>query len=137
MRTPTRETWYSMRKRCLNSNDRAYKWYGAKGIKIDPRWDSFKNFLADMGERPEGMTLDRIDSSKGYNARNCRWSNWRVQQSNRTNNNEVVGVGYHKASKLWRAYIRPNGKQISLGYYKTQEEAVVARKMAEKNMEWF
>lgn len=137
MRTKTRESWYSMRKRCLNPNDRAYKWYGAKGITIDPRWNKFENFLSDMGERPEGMTLDRIDSTKGYNAKNCRWTTWHIQQSNRTNNNKTVGVSLHKASGRWRAYIKPKKKQISLGYYKNYKDAVAARKTAEKNLDWW
>src|SRR5687767_9204711 len=59
--SPTFTTWAAMKERCNNPNHRAYKWYGGKGIKICKRWDiSFGNFLSDMGERPTGMSLDRL-----------------------------------------------------------------------------
>lgn len=60
-----------------------YRHYGARGITVDPRWENFQNFLADMGERPEGMTLDRIDPDKGYSLDNCRWADWDTQVINR------------------------------------------------------
>ncbi len=68
-------SWASMRLRCYTKSHTSYKYYGARGITVCVRWrNSFENFLADMGEPPRGLeTLDRIDSSKGYDPSNCRW----------------------------------------------------------------
>ena len=64
--SPEYEAWSAMRKRCFNPKHKAYKNYGGRGITIDPRWDDFVNFFTDMGPRPEGMTLERIDNGLGY-----------------------------------------------------------------------
>lgn len=73
-RTPTYHSWRMMRERCNRSKNLMFKYYGARGIKVCKRWDKFTNFLKDMSERPEHMTLDRIDSDKHYCKKNCKWS---------------------------------------------------------------
>jgi len=80
--TPTHSSWKRMFERCTNPKRRDYRWYGGRGITICDRWMTFVNFLADMGMRPEGMTLDRIDNSKGYFLGNCRWATWSTQFTN-------------------------------------------------------
>lgn len=70
-----------MRQRCTNSNIRQFADYGGRGISICDRWDKFENFLEDMGNRPAGLTLDRIDVNGNYCKENCRWAT-RKQQSN-------------------------------------------------------
>lgn len=83
--SPTYLSWLSMKRRCNTPDPRNRKWYFDKGIKYCDRWSDFTNFLKDMGERPEGMTLDRIDSDKDYSPDNCRWATAKQQIANRSN----------------------------------------------------
>lgn len=77
------QSWRSMKARCLNPTTASYYRYGAVGITVCDRWMSFAGFYADMGDRPPGMTLDRIDNSKGYEPGNCRWATAKAQARNR------------------------------------------------------
>lgn len=75
-----------MRSRCSCKTNKKYKRYGGRGISICKRWAKFKNFYLDMGERPVGTTLDRINNDRNYSPSNCRWATQQTQQTNRSNN---------------------------------------------------
>jgi len=81
--SPTYQTWCEMKRRCQDVNRHDYERYGGRGIKICERWQDFANFLKDMGVRPPGKTLDRVDNSKGYEPSNCRWATRKEQIQNR------------------------------------------------------
>ncbi|MCK5604208.1 hypothetical protein KAR91_20135 [Candidatus Pacearchaeota archaeon] len=81
----TYRSWACMRARCNNPKAINFKYYGGRGITICDRWrNSFKDFLADMGERPAGMTIDRRDPDGNYEPSNCRWSTQSIQSKNRS-----------------------------------------------------
>lgn len=72
-----------MKQRVLDPKAISYPNYGGRGIKIAEQWMEFQNFLADMGPKPKGMTLDRIDNSGNYEPGNCRWATWEDQAKSR------------------------------------------------------
>ena len=85
----TYKSYRNMLKRCNQPTFVNYHNYGGRGIKVTARWmgvDGFKNFLEDMGERPQGLTLDRKDTNGNYESDNCKWSTMKEQQNNRRNN---------------------------------------------------
>ena len=76
-------TWQSMLRRCYSPNNKDFKHYGGRGIKVCQSWrDSFRSFMRDMGLRPPGMTLDRINNEGDYEPGNCRWATWKQQRHN-------------------------------------------------------
>lgn len=86
-------SWLSMMRRCFIESDGAFQNYGARGISVAARWYDWRNFLADMGERPAGTTLDRIDVHGDYTPGNCRWADAVTQARNTTRNVQVELAG--------------------------------------------
>ena len=125
----------NMKSRCYNKNSKQYPNYGGRDIIVCDRWlgiYGFSNFIEDMGERPEGYSLDRIDNNKGYSPNNCRWATPHQQASNKRNNNKYVGISYHKKKKMYVATLKINNLLVINKGFKTYEEAIECRRNAEK-----
>lgn len=89
----THRTWAHMLQRCTNPKNDSFHLYGGRGITVCEQWRSFDAFLADMGERPEGTSLDRIDVNGNYEPANCRWATEREQKGNKRSNFMVTYQG--------------------------------------------
>lgn len=99
-------SWYAMKQRCTNPKNKSYPRYGGRGIKVHPDWMHFENFLACMGERPDGMTLDRKNTDGDYEPDNCKWATDGEQAENRSDCQPqiVAGVRYPTIAAVARAY---------------------------------
>lgn len=136
--TPTYFSWGSMIQRCTNPNNLSYSRYGGRGITVCEEWKTFEKFFEDMGECPEGHSIERKDVNAGYNKENCVWADAteqaRNQRLHKRNKSGVRGVCWKELDKAWFAYITTDYKQKSLGYFKRLEDAITARLKAEKEL---
>lgn len=101
VRNRTYSTWASMLSRCTNKHLKCYHRYGGRGISFSERWARFENFLADMGERPTGRELDRIDNNKDYTKENCRWVTRSQNCRNKSNNRRLYYGGKEQTLTDW------------------------------------
>lgn len=115
--------WKSMRERCNNQRCKAYYRYGGRGIKVDPSWDDFWRFYSDMGPRPPGRQMDRIDNNKGYSRENCRWVTPSINNSNKRSPRKGMLRGVHIKRGRYIASIRISGITHHIGCFSTEEEA--------------
>lgn len=134
--TPTYSIWSGMRQRCNNIKGDKYHYYGGRGIAVCGSWLKFENFFKDMGECPKGLTLERIDNSKGYSPDNCKWATRSEQNRNqrlkKTNKTGVSGVFWNKKNQKYQVAIKKNYKQHYIGQFVSLEQAFNARKEAEQ-----
>lgn len=93
--------WASMKQRCLNPDSDNYHKYGGRGITVCERWLDFRNFLADMGPRPDGMTIDRIENNGNYEPGNCRWATPTEQAFNTRRNRSITYNGITRSLTQW------------------------------------
>lgn len=137
-KTPTYVCWRNMKARCDDQNHPAYIDYGARGITYDPRWKKFEYFYEDMGDCPDGLTLNRIDVNSDYGKSNCEWTD-RTQQgfdrrkprSGKTS--EYKGVSWSSAEGKYKAGIRHKGVSYHLGY--SHDPLILALRYDEKLLE--
>ena len=106
--TATYRTWASMKARCYNERNTRYYDYGGRGIKVCKRWDIFENFLADMGVRPKGVSIDRRDNHRGYSPDNCYWATPKQQQNNMRSNINLEYQGVTKTLSEWAEHLGIN-----------------------------
>jgi hypothetical protein len=102
--TPTYKSWQAMKGRCAGRLSKA-KYYADKGITVCERWQLFENFYADMGARPEGMTLDRIDPNGHYEPANCRWADKQTQMRNKADNVWLEHNGERRCLTEWSSIV--------------------------------
>lgn len=116
--TPTYQSWQAMRQRCNNPNHAHFSNYGGRGIRACARWGSFEAFLKDMGERPAGSSLDRIDNGRGYDRANCRWSSRTTQNRNNSQNRLVEFAGVKRCLSEWCELLNLNYARVYARLYR-------------------
>jgi hypothetical protein len=125
--TPAWKSWREMLARCKNPNNDRFERYGGRGISVCERWLDFSYFYADMGDRPAGTSLDRIDNDGNYEPGNCRWADRFQQQQNTKQSKKcrINGViystigeasrvlGIHRATLQWRLNHKVDGYELA------------------------
>jgi len=101
-KTPTYYIWAALKDRCLNKNNKSWKRYGGRGIKVCDKWMEFKGFYEDMGEKPgKEFSIDRKDNDGDYEKSNCRWVTKLTQSNNTSTNKFVIAFGEKKTIAEW------------------------------------
>lgn len=130
--TPTYNTWRGMIERCKNPKNKRYKDYGDRNIEICKEWEVFENFYKDMGAKPSGKSLDRIDNNKGYEPSNYKWSTPTEQQNNTRRNSYITYKGIAKTVAGW-AVERIIEKSIGIYRLKKESKLQKANQKNERN----
>jgi hypothetical protein len=120
----TYKKWAAMISRCKNPNNNSYHSYGGRGIEVCDRWRVYTNFLADMGEVPDGMTLERKDVNGSYNPSNCIWADWKAQYENRRGQKKYLVDGEWRMLKelagMWNMSRSSTSKKAKNGQYQVK-----------------
>jgi hypothetical protein len=127
--TRTYKAWLSMRQRCLTPTHAAFVRYGGRGITICPAWSSFSVFLAEMGEAPEGKSLDRKKNNECYCKANCRWATRLEQQQNRRSVRNYTINGETKCISEW---VRTAGLKLTTVFQRLRLGWDIERALATK-----
>ena len=130
--------WCAMKTRCNNPNAINYENYGGRGISVCDSWKSFENFFQDMGEAPDGMSIERNDTNGNYEPNNCRWATRKEQNNNKRNHNMIEYCGFNMNVMQWSKHtgigestIR---RRIKLGW--TPEKILTTRPVIGRNQLW-
>ena len=131
-KTKEHHIWVAMKQRCINPNNKAYMRYGGRGIKVCDKWmNSFPAFLLDMGNKPDGLSIERIDNDGNYEPSNCKWAtrleqnlNQRLQKRNKSG---YKNIRWREERHGWETYKRIRGKRIYLGLFTSKQEAINAQ----------
>lgn len=115
---PEYKAWAAMMSRCTKPKNKQYKDYGGRGIGVCERWRTAANFLEDMGPRPEGTSLDRIDNEKGYEPGNCRWATNKVQSYNKRTTVMIEHNGKTLTAPEWAEVTGLSEKTIRMRMFK-------------------
>jgi len=127
--TPAYISWLGMRQRCYYNKHNRYEHYGGRGIKVCDEWvDSFENFHKDMGDKPEGYSIDRVDNDGDYTPKNCKWSSVKEQNNNRGGKHNLTGVRRRKDRDTWVVAFKEEGHIRSKGCFKDFFEACCVAK---------
>lgn len=110
--TKTYEIWKTMVQRCTNPNNKRYPRYGGRGITVSESWRDYANFLRDMGEKPDGLSIDRIDNDGPYCKENCRWADDFTQARNTSKNRYIEFAGERLCLSQWAARIGINKRSL-------------------------
>lgn len=109
--------WCGMVQRCTNPNKDTWKYYGGRGITVCERWQSFARFYEDMGDVPEGMSLERMDNDRGYEPSNCRWASRTEQMRNRSNTKMLTFEGRTQPLLAWAEEVDIPSRVIATRIY--------------------
>lgn len=131
--TPAHRSWECMKQRCFNPKRERYSRYGARGITVCERWLTFENFLADMGERPENTTLDRINPDGNYEPGNCRWATQHTQDRNRSGVTLLTHDDKTQCLSDWSKDLGLNRKTLREKLKRGQSIAEISAQTAQTN----
>lgn len=132
-KSPEYKTWECMLQRTQNPKYKGYPDYGGRGITVCKCWLKFENFFEDMGERPKGKTLDRIENDKGYYKENCRWATLAEQANNKRNNHLITYKGQTKNVTQWAEERGMNRVTI---LYRLKNNWPIEKAMNQKVRKW-